>query len=103
MKSEIERLIERIDFYEREMKLKERFKLIIGILGLLDFIAWLTLFILISRALFNDQSYILGFDEKYGIIVVAFNYFGEMLIEFIIILFILSFSTYLTIKYLVRK
>ena len=72
-------------------------------MGVLGIVGWLLHLFLILKAFFNDQSTALGYPENYGMIVMGYNRYGEMLIEIFLMVFILIFIVITTIIILFKK
>lgn len=92
-------------FFEREQeKLNQKYreKYLILLLGIFSLIGWSILIMQIIYAFFFDKSSILGFEDSYGIVIIAHNLFSEIIFEIILFIGIFSLTLILTI-YLFRK
>ena len=91
-------------FINEQKKLNQRYKKkgLILLLGATAIIPWIGIFIQLFNAFFFDRSIILGFSEEYGIVVVAYNAFNELIFEIFLFSGFFILSIVLTI-YLVKK
>ena len=74
----------------KDLKLLKNLFLLI-IFGLFSILGWLLHLFQIFQALLNDKSSKLGFTDNYGIVIVSYNFYGEMMWEIIAFVFIFIF------------
>ena len=99
-------VLELIDFIDKSIDKKSktnRTKLIIFILGLSSIFSWFFHVFQVFNALFHDKSLSLGFSENYGIIIISYNLFGEMIFEVILFSIILIVNIIITLMYLIKR
>lgn len=81
---------------------KDRKGLYLCFLGSLCIFAWGILLFQLLYSYFFDKSSILGFDDNYGIVIIAHNLYGEMPFEFFLFLGIIIASIYM-FYYLIKR
>jgi hypothetical protein len=99
-------VLELIDFIDKSIEEKSKtnkIKLIIFILGLSSIFGWYFHIFQVFNALFHDKSLQLGFSENYGVIIISYNLFGEMVFELILFSSILIVNIILTLMYLIKR